>query len=41
VNIAPPIIKPNEKDLSVKLPQTWLYDVQTEKGKTYTLIGRE
>lgn len=41
VNIAPPIIKPNNKDLSVKLPQTWLYDVQTEKGKTYTLIGRK
>jgi len=41
VNIAPPIIKPNDKDLSVKLPQTWLYDVKTDKGKTYTVIGRK
>ncbi len=41
VDVKAPIIKPNDKDLSVKLPQTWLYDVQTEKGKTYTLIGRK
>jgi len=39
VNVATPVIKPNDKDLSVKLPQTWLYDLKTEKGKTYTLIG--
>jgi len=39
VNVATPIIKPNEKDLNVILPQTWLYDLNTEKGQTYTLIG--
>jgi alpha-L-fucosidase 2 len=39
VNVATPIIKPNDKDLSVKLSQTWLYDLKTEKGKTYTLTG--
>jgi len=31
--------KLNEKDLNVTLPQTWLYDLDTEKGKTYALIG--
>lgn len=40
VNIANPIVKPNDKDLSVKLPESWLYDIHTEKGKTYTIIAR-
>ncbi|MGZ3754105.1 MAG: glycoside hydrolase family 95 protein [Mucilaginibacter sp.] len=39
VNVATPIIKPNDKDLGVTLPQSWLYDIYTEKGKTYTIIA--
>jgi len=41
MTVATPIIKPNDKDLSVVLPKTWLYDFKTEKGKTYTLIGSQ
>jgi alpha-L-fucosidase 2 len=41
INTVPaPIIKPSEKDLSVNLAQSSLYDVKTEQGKTYTLIGK-
>lgn len=34
-----PIIKPEDKSkLKVQLPQTWLYDLKTEAGKTYRII---
>jgi alpha-L-fucosidase 2 len=33
VEVKSPIIKPNDKDLTVRLPRTWLYDMKTEKGK--------
>jgi alpha-L-fucosidase 2 len=33
-----PIVHPNEKDLSPRIPTTYVYDVKTRKGKTYTLI---
>lgn len=36
--IPEPIIKRSDKDLSIILAQSSLYDVNTEKGKTYTLI---
>lgn len=39
VNIPAPIIKQSDKDLNVELPENWLYDVKTQKGKIYTLIG--
>ena len=39
VNVKSPIIKPNDKDLHVSLPKTWMYDLKTEKGKTYVIIG--
>lgn len=39
VNIANPIIHPNDKNLNVEIPQSWLYDIHTEKNKTYTIIG--
>jgi alpha-L-fucosidase 2 len=40
INTIPaPIVKPSDKDLSVNLGQSSLYDFKTEKGKTYTLIS--
>lgn len=39
VNVKSPIIKPNDKDLRVSLPKSWMYDLKTEKGKTYVIIG--
>jgi len=39
VNVKSHIIKPNDKDLYVSLPKTWMYDLKTEKGKTYVIIG--
>lgn len=39
VNIANPIIHPNDKNLNVEIPHSWLYDIRTEKNKTYTIIG--
>lgn len=39
VNIPSPLIKPSDKDLSVSIPDNWLYDIKTKKGKSYTLIG--
>ncbi|MDP9047012.1 MAG: glycoside hydrolase family 95 protein, partial [Bacteroidota bacterium] len=39
VDIAKPIIKPNDTNLIVKIPHSWLYDIRTEKKKTYIIIG--
>ena len=39
VDIPAPLIKPSDKDLSVTIPENWLYDVKTKKGESYTLIG--
>ena len=39
VNVKSPIIKQNDKDLRVSLPKSWMYDLKTEKGKTYVIIG--
>lgn len=39
VTIPSPLIKPSDKDLSVSIPENWLYDIKTQKGKSYTLIG--
>jgi alpha-L-fucosidase 2 len=39
-DIREPLIKDNPKDLSVQLPQTWLYDFAAAAGKTYVLIGK-
>jgi alpha-L-fucosidase 2 len=38
MDIKSPIIKKSDKDLSIKLPENWLYDLQTTPGKTYRLI---
>jgi alpha-L-fucosidase 2 len=38
IDIQKPIIHQNEKDLSVKLPESWLYDFDTQPGKTYRII---
>jgi alpha-L-fucosidase 2 len=38
-NVAKPIIKSSDKDLIVTIPQNWVYDFKTEKGKSYQLIG--
>ena len=40
VNIPEPIIKTAD-NLGVNLPQNWIYDVKTLKGKSYTLIGKQ
>jgi alpha-L-fucosidase 2 len=41
INTIPaPIVKPSDKDLSVNLAKSSIYDFKTEKGKTYTLIGK-
>ena len=37
-DIAQPIIKKNDKDLNVKLPKSYLYDLPTLAGKTYRII---
>jgi len=39
-DIREPLIKNNEKDLSVALPPTWLYDFTAVAGKTYVLISK-
>ena len=38
IDIQKPVIHQNEKDLSVKLPESWLYDFKTQPGKTYRII---
>ncbi|HEX8021735.1 glycoside hydrolase family 95 protein [Mucilaginibacter sp.] len=38
IDIQKPIIHQNEKELSVKLPESWLYDLKTQPGKTYRII---
>lgn len=40
INIATPIINNTDKNLDVVLPQSPVYDFITEKGKSYTLIGK-
>ena len=35
---AKPIIKHSDQPLDNKLPQSWLYDLKTEKGRTYKII---
>ena len=37
-DIKTPLIKNSGKDLSINLPQTWLYDLDTKAGQTYTII---
>ncbi|WP_205942628.1 glycoside hydrolase family 95 protein [Pedobacter psychroterrae] len=37
-DIKTPLIKNSEKDLSIRLPQTWLYDLNTKANQTYTII---
>lgn len=39
-DIREPLIKESRKDLSVQLPQTWLYDFVAAAGKTYVIIGK-
>lgn len=36
--IKTPLIKNSGKDLNINLPQTWLYDLDTKAGQTYTII---
>lgn len=36
--IKTPLIKSSGKDLNINLPQTWLYDLDTKAGQTYTII---
>jgi alpha-L-fucosidase 2 len=38
VDIKDPLIKKSDKDLSIKLPETWLYDLPAKAGQTYTII---
>lgn len=37
-DIKAPLIKDSGKDLSISLPQTWLYDFSAKAGQTYTII---
>jgi alpha-L-fucosidase 2 len=38
MDVKSPVIHQNDKDLSVKLPQTWLYDLATQPQKSYRII---
>lgn len=40
MNVASPIINAPGKDLSPVIPRSSVYDVMTEKGKSYVLIGK-
>jgi hypothetical protein len=38
--VAAPIIQPTTTaPLTLKLPQSWIYDIPTKKGENYILIG--
>ncbi len=39
MTVKEPIIKQGSKDLSITLPTTWVYDLTTVKGKSYTVIN--
>lgn len=39
-DIKTPLVHKNEKDLSVNLPETWTYDLQTRAGSSYIIIGK-
>jgi alpha-L-fucosidase 2 len=38
MDVKTPLIHKNDKDLNVKLPQTWLYDLATQPQKSYRII---
>lgn len=37
MDLKKPIVKSNDKDLTPRLPQTWLYDIPTHPGGTYII----
>lgn len=37
-NITAPIVKENKADLTVSLPQSFMYDLNTKKGRTYVIV---
>jgi alpha-L-fucosidase 2 len=37
MDLKKPIVKNNDKDLTPRLPQTWLYDIPTHPGGTYII----
>jgi len=40
MDLKTPIVKESGKDLTVNLPKTWLYDLATSPGRTYTFITK-
>ena len=38
-DVKAPFLKANYKEIDSKLPQSWLYDLKTEKGKAYAIVG--
>jgi alpha-L-fucosidase 2 len=39
-DIKEPLIKESGKEITIQLPETWLYDLTIKAGKTYVLIGK-